>query len=150
VEDDAMNSKYIIQVIPISLSEKEGWRATLPVPVEWQHLPGVMGQQSKDGPWIGGEGSSSTAALDALIYAIGRATLGAMQRDAVSQEKSGSMKSQWWHVKDPMGPEFFVLVVEGRIAAFPGGRIFWIGQLCSKAKEDLELQKFVCTEAAAR
>jgi len=79
--------KFEIRIIPISAA-RETWRAVVSVPRKWSSLPGVQGQGAEGGPWIGGEGNSPATALDALTYAIGRATLGALHQDAVNPERA--------------------------------------------------------------
>lgn len=72
--------KNEIRIFPIR-SRSETWRATMLVPQRWALLPGVRGQQSENGPWIGGDGNSPSSALDALIVVIGRAALGALYEE---------------------------------------------------------------------
>ena len=78
---------FEIRIIPIS-AVHEAWRASVPVPHQWRNLPGVDGQLTEAGPWLGGEGCSPTAALEALIFKIGRATLGALHWEAMGSDKA--------------------------------------------------------------
>lgn len=52
------------------------WRAVCCLPPAMGKSPGVMGGATDEGPWVDAYGHSPSDALDALMHAVGRATVG--------------------------------------------------------------------------